>query len=187
MRAPDGRFQSLHGSRVGPGDDEKIRIASRLHGRRYFLSHLRGRHEFFAGQVAAPLRHLLIFQLNARDTRTFKRLRRPHDLKRWTVAGVRIREGGNVHRLGDVFCLGLDFLHREQPDIGKSASGGHCRPGNIHCIKPRSLDLHRRESVEGPRHHYEPLGDQFPQAPWLRSISHGLRRLSSRASSPSHP
>ena len=90
LRPQHGIGVARHASRIGSGDNYEIRISTRCHRRADFPDHHLGIDERFTGKVAAPLGHLLIFEVNARDTGLLEEANRAFDVQTLAEAGVGI-------------------------------------------------------------------------------------------------
>ena len=106
-------------------------------------TNLRGHHLRFdqrlTRKVAAPFRHLLVFEVEAGDAGLFEQPHRPLDVQGFPETRVRIAQHGTCRGL-DRYLGKLDELGEcQQADIGDAATGRECAARDVHGPKADSL------------------------------------------------
>src|SRR3954464_3674928 len=98
--------------------------------------------------MPTAFRELLVFNVAARQTSAFQFLNCPGDVWRAAKSSVRIYNGRNIHRSGDVTCQPGNFSQGQQANI-RNATGSISQPGAayVESVEPGLLDLTRNRGI----------------------------------------
>ena len=110
-------IESVHPARIRPGHDDEIGVMSRSDSGTNLGGHFFGTDELLPRQVAAALRHDLIFQMNARRARFFKEPHGALHVQRLAEAGVGVAEQGQRGGARQGAGVIHELRQREQTDV----------------------------------------------------------------------
>ena len=105
LRPAHGVVEAVHAAGVGAGDDDEVRVAPGGDGGADLRRHLLRLDQRLAGQMPAPLRHLLVFEVNPGDAGRLEQPHRALDVQRFAEAGVGVAEQRQRRGLRDQLGL----------------------------------------------------------------------------------
>ena len=127
--------------RVAAADDHGGRIAAGGTGGGNLRTHLLRFDDLLAGQVTAPLRAALVFELDRGCAGRFQFQHAVGDLFRSAKPGVGIDDERNLNGRGEQPGLGHELVEREDANVGHAEhTGREGRPGEIDRLETLPLD-----------------------------------------------
>src|SRR5262249_12527886 len=160
--------EAVHAAGIGPGDEDKRRIATCRDRRPQLGRHHRRLDELLAREMATALGEQLVLQVQTGSASLLEELYGPLGVEGVAEASVGIakegQRGGAGDRPGGVGELG----HAEQANVGEASRGRQSSAGQIYCLESAAFGQAGDERIEYAGHLEGAGGPGLAQSPSRR-------------------